>query len=43
LDKDSGEIIDLKCRPTLQGLHGQLDTINRYFPGCTLSLCYEAT
>ena len=31
LDKDSGEIIDFKWRPTLKGLLGQLDTISRYF------------
>jgi transposase len=43
LDKGTGEIINFKCRPTLKGLIGQLDKINQYFPGSTLSLCYEAT
>ena len=43
LDKASGEIINFKCRPTLKGLLTQLDKVSRYFPGCTLSLCYEAT
>jgi len=29
--------------PTLKGLLGQLEKLSKCFPGCTLSLCYEAT
>lgn len=43
LDKNSGEVIDFKCRPTLKGLLGQLDKLGRHFPRCSLRLCYEAS
>ena len=43
LDKNTGEVIHFKCRPTLKGLLGQLDKLGQYFPKCTLTLCYEAT
>jgi len=43
LDKNTGEAIDFKCRPTLKGLLGQLDKLRKHFPGCTLRLCYEAS
>jgi len=43
LDKNSGEVIDFKCRPTLKGLLGQLDKLSKYFPRRTLKLCYEAS
>jgi hypothetical protein len=43
LDKNSGEVIDFKCWPTLEGLLGQLDKLGRYFPRRTLRLCYEAS
>ncbi len=42
-NKDTGEVIDFKCRPTLKGLLQQLDRTARHFPGCTISLCYEAS
>ena len=43
LDQQTGEVINFKCRPTLKGLLGQLEKLSKYFPGCTLALCYEAT
>lgn len=43
LDKNTGEIIEFKCRPTLKGLLGQLDKVSQYFPGRILKLCYEAS
>jgi len=42
-NKDTGEVIDFKCRPTLKGLLQQLDTMARHFSGCTIKLCYEAS
>jgi hypothetical protein len=38
LDKNTGEAIDFKCRPTLKGLLGQLAKLRKHFPGCTLRL-----
>jgi hypothetical protein len=43
LDKNTGEIIEFKCRPTLKGLLGQLDKLSQYFPGRVFKLCYEAS
>jgi len=43
LDKNTGEVIHIKCRPTLNGLLGQLEKLRQYFPGSTLTLCYEAS
>ena len=31
LDKNNGEVIDFKCRPTLKGLLGQLEKLRQYF------------
>ena len=42
-DKNSGEVIEFICRPTLKGLLGQLMKLSQYFPGCALRLCYEAS
>jgi hypothetical protein len=42
-NKDTGEVIDFKCRPTLKGLLQQLDRMARHFSGCTIKLCYEAS
>jgi hypothetical protein len=33
-NKDSGEVIDFKCRPTLKGLLVQLGKLAGHFPGC---------
>ena len=43
LDKNTGEAIDFKCRPTLKGLLGQLEKHRKHFPGSTLRLCYETS
>ncbi len=43
LDKNTGEVIHFKCRPTLKGLLGQLEKLGKHFPGCTFKLCYEAS
>ena len=42
-NKDTGEVIDFQCRPTLKGLLQQLDRMARHFPGRTIRLCYEAS
>jgi len=42
-NKDTGEVCDFKCRPTLKGLLNQLDKLAGYFPGCVIRLCYEAS
>ena len=34
--KDSGEVVDFKCRPTLKGLLNQLDKLAGHFPGCSM-------
>ncbi len=31
LDKNSGEVIDFKCRPTLKGLLSQLEKLGKLF------------
>jgi hypothetical protein len=43
LDKNTGEVITFKCRPTLNGLLNQLDRIHKCFPGSIFRLCYEAS
>ena len=43
LDKESGELLSFRCRPTLKGLLGQLAKIRKHFPGHTLKLAYEAS
>ena len=42
-NKDTGEVCDFKCRPTLKGLLNQLDKLAGHFPGCSIKLCYEAS
>jgi transposase len=42
-NKDTGEILNFKCRPTLKGLLQQLDRMARHFPRRTIKLCYEAS
>ena len=32
LDKNTGEVLNFKCRPTLKGLVGQLKKLHKYFP-----------
>ena len=43
LDKESGELLSFRCRPTLKGLLGQSAKIRKHFPGHTLKLAYEAS
>ena len=43
LDRQSGEVLDFRCRPTLKGLVGQLEKARVYFGGAGLKLCYEAS
>jgi len=43
LDQHSGELLDFDCRPTLNGLIGQLEKVQEYFDGTQLQLCYEAS
>ncbi len=33
-NKETGEVIDFRCRPTLKGLLTQLDKMHRHFQGC---------
>lgn len=42
-NKDTGEALDFKCRPTLTGLLNQLDKLAKHFPDCAIRLCYEAS
>ena len=42
-NKDTGEVIDFKCRPTLKGLLQQLDRMARHFKEHKIKLCYEAS
>ncbi len=42
-NKDTGEALDFKCRPTLKGLLNQLDKLAKHFPGGAIRLCYEAS
>ena len=42
-NKDTGEIIDFHCRPTLKGLLRQLEKLGQHFSGCTFRVCDEAS
>ena len=42
-NKNTGEVLDFKCRPTLKGLLNQLARMAGHFPGCVIKLCYEAS
>ena len=39
-NKNTGEVIDFKSRPTLKGLLQQLDRMARHFKGHKIKLCY---
>lgn len=41
LDKATGELLNFRCRATLKGLVGQLDTVHEYFGGARIKLCFE--
>ena len=42
-NKETGEVIDFKCRPTLKGLLAQLDKVQRHFRGLSIRPCYKAS
>ena len=33
LDRQTGEVLSFQCRPTLKGLIGQLENVQKYFGG----------
>lgn len=35
-NKNTGEVIDFRCWPTLKGLLTQLDKLQRHFRGCSI-------
>ena len=43
LDRQTGEVLNFQCRPTLKGLIGQLDKVQKYFDGVELKLYCEAS
>ncbi|MDH3772569.1 MAG: IS110 family transposase, partial [Nitrospirota bacterium] len=43
LNKNTGEVIDFHCRPTLKSLIVQLDKLAKSLPGCSIRTCYEAS
>jgi len=43
LDKGTGEVLDFRCRSTLNGLVRQLNKVQDYFRDVELRLCYEAS
>jgi transposase len=44
LDRETGQCLDFRCRPTVQHLLKQLEKVRRALGGeRTLKLCYEAT
>ncbi len=40
-NKDTGEALDFKCRPTLKGLLNQLDKLAKHFSGYSINLATE--
>ena len=42
-NKDTGEVFDFQCRPTLKGLLVQRNKMARRFPVCYTKLCYETS
>ena len=43
LNKESGELLSFRCRPTLKGLLGQLAKVRKHFPRYTIKVVYEAS
>ena len=43
LNRHTGEVLEFHCRPTLQGLAGQLDKLRTHCGGSQLKLRYEAS
>jgi hypothetical protein len=42
-NKETGEILSFRCRPTLKGLLGQLVKVRKHFPRQVIKLAYEAS
>ncbi len=42
-NKETGEILSFRCRPTLKGLLGQLVKVRKHFPRHVIKLAYEAS
>ncbi len=42
-NKETGEILSFRCRPTLKGLLGQLVKVRKHFPRHVIKLTYEAS
>ena len=38
-NKETGEVMAFRCRPTLWGLLTELDKLQRHFQGCSIRLC----
>ena len=38
LNKNTGEVIDFHCRPTLKSLIVQLDKLAKSLPGCSIAI-----
>ena len=43
LNKETGELLSFRCRPTLKGLLGHLAKIRKHFPKHTVQVAYEAS
>lgn len=43
LNKDTGEHLSFRCRPTLKGLLGQLNRVRKRFPRHLVKVAYEAS
>lgn len=43
LIKSSGEVVEIKCRPTAKGLSNKLKELQAKYPHHKMKLCYEAT
>ena len=42
LSQETGEVLNVQCRPTLKGLINQLINLCNPFPGYTIHVAYEA-
>jgi len=42
-NKETGELLSFRCRPTLKGLLGQLVKVRKHFPRHVIKVAYEAS
>lgn len=42
-NKETGELLSCRCRPTLKGLLGQLTKVRKQFPRHDIRVAYEAS